>query len=657
MPSKTLLQSFVAIALSSPLLVQAQFQQPTAEELKMTADPKAQGAAAVYLYREETTDDHLHFHSYYERIKILSEKGKELATIRIPYEHGQFKVTDIRGRTIHADGTVIPLTAQPQDLLDVKTASRQVNQMVFTLPSAEVGSILEYRLQLRYDDNIVSSPSWEIQQPYFVHKAHYFFQPGDVAGRRISNARGDSLNRIMWTSSGIPIDQVKQTPNGRFTVDVVDVPPIPTDDWMPPLNTIKWRIEFYYTYAYSAGDFWQSESKRWAKETDRFINPSPPLKNAVTEIVAPTDTDEQKARKIYAAVMKLDNTRFTRRMSDAERKAEKLKPIKDAEDVWKQQSGSDDDIALLFIAMGRAAGLKVWPMKVVDRNRAIFDPSFLSFDQFDDYIAIVELGGKEVFLDPGQKMCSFGQLHWKHALASGVRMSEKGLVPATTPAPSYNADVYQRVAQLTLDPTGAVTGSIRFIMTGPDALYWRQLTLENDQDEVKKRFNESLHGDLPDGIQADFDHFLALDDYNSNLMAIVKVSGNLGTATGKHVFLPGIFFESHARHPFVAQDKRETPIDVHYAKMVQDDVTYHLPAGFSVESPLQPSTASWPQNAMLKIASKPTSDGVNITRTLAYNFTLLAPKDYSDLHGFYQKVAAADQQQLVLTRATQAREN
>jgi hypothetical protein len=48
---------------------------------------------------------------------------------------------------------------------------------------------------------------------------------------------------------------------------------------------------------------------------------------------------------------------------------------------------------------------------------------------------------------------------------------------------------------------------------------------------------------------------------------------------------------------------------------------------------------------------------VTITRTLAYNFAVLDPKEYSDLHDFYQKVAAADQQQLVLARATQLSRN
>ena len=67
--------TLLLLALAAPALLHAQFQPPTQEELSMTADPKAPGAAAVYLYREETTDDSLHYHSYYERIKILTEKG------------------------------------------------------------------------------------------------------------------------------------------------------------------------------------------------------------------------------------------------------------------------------------------------------------------------------------------------------------------------------------------------------------------------------------------------------------------------------------------------------------------------------------------------------------------------------------------------------
>jgi hypothetical protein len=296
-------------------------------------------------------------------------------------------------------------------------------------------------------------------------------------------------------------------------------------------------------------------------------------------------------------------------------------------------------------------------MQVVNRSRALFDPRFLSPGQLDDYIAVVELGGKDVYLDPGQKMCPFGALYWAHAFASGFRLSEKGATIATTPFVTYKDAIVQRNADLEVDEQGVTKGYVRFVMTGPDALRWRQLSLENDQDEVKKQFNEAMQDQFPEGVQADFDHFLGLDDPNVNLIGIFKVTGNLGTQTGKHFFLPGFFFESRAKLPFVAQDKRTTPVDIHYPKMEQDDVTYHLPSGFTVESAPQVSSAAFPEHAILKSASQSTAGTVRVARNLAYNFTILDPKDYQGLHDFYQKVAAADQQQLVLTRAPAAHGN
>jgi hypothetical protein len=624
----------------------------------MTSDPKAPGADAVYLYREENSDDTLHYHSYFVRIKVLTEKGKELATVRTPYERRNFKVTDIQGRTIHADGTVIRLNTKPSDLTDLKTKDLQVNTMVFTLPSVEVGSILEYKLEIRYDDAMVSSPTWEVQQPYFVHKAHYQFIPSKDSDY-ITNSRGDILNKLMYGSiGGIGTKVVHHELDDHYLLDLSDIPAVPKEDWMPPLNSLNWRVQFYYTQYSTGAEFWQKEGNHWAKEADRFSNPSKALRAAVSQIVGPGDTEEQKARKLYAEVMKLDNTDFTREKSQAERKSEKLREIRVAEDVWTQKSGTSDELTLLYVALARAAGLRVYAMQVVNRNRALFDPSYLSTSQLDDYIAIVEIGGKgEILLDPGQKMCPFGLLHWKHSIASGFRTSDKGAATGTTPAAIYTANVTQRVALLSIDPTGAVKGSVRIVMRGQEALHWRQLVLENGEDEVKKQFNEAVRAYMPDGVQADFNHFVGLTDYEANLLAVVDVSGNLATATGKHVFLPEFFFEAHASHPFVAQDKRSAPIDVHYPKMEQEEVTYHLPDEFAVENPPAPANVSWTNHAIFKASSTAKGAEVATTRTVGYNYTLLEPKDYGELHDFYQKIVAADQQQLVLTRSQAAKGN
>lgn len=651
-----LLVLLCSVACVFPTLLSAQFQVPTKEELEMTSDPKAPGADAVYLYREVVTDDKMHFLSYYERIKVLTEKGKEMATFRIPYAHGIDTVTDIQARTIHPDGTVIPLSAKPTDLMDFKEKGFQVNTVVFTLPNVDVGSILEYRLKIRSPDDRVSQPDWDIQQPYFVHKAHYSFHPN--AGGGVNDGNGGVLTRLMYSSrvtGGNKLDY--NSGKDTYSMDLVDVPPIPKEDWMPPINVLKWRVQFYYSNATTGSEFWQNTGKRWAKHAQEFTNPNNGVKQAVATIVSPADTEEQKARKIYDAVQKLDNTVFTRTKSQAERKQERLKNIRNSEDVWKQKSGTDDEIALLFVALGRAAGLKVYPVEVVDRNHAIFDDHMLSISQFDDYLAVVNLSGKDVYVDPGQKMCPFGLLAWKHSLATGFRLTDDGPAPVTTPLNSYKNAVVDRVADLQIGADGSLKGSARYIMSGPDALHWRQLALENDEAEVRKQFNEYIQASLPDGVGAEFDHFLSLDDSSTNLMALVKLSGSIGSATGKHFFVPALFFEVRSSHPFVSEEKRIAPIDVHYAKTENDEVTYHLPSGYILESAPQPAEASWANHAVFKISFETNGDATTVNRTLVYNYALLAPTDYPDLHDFYQKVATADQQQLVLTHSQVAKGN
>jgi hypothetical protein len=254
-------------------------------------------------------------------------------------------------------------------------------------------------------------------------------------------------------------------------------------------------------------------------------------------------------------------------------------------------------------------------------------------------------------------MCPYGNLHWKHQLAAGFRESDKGMAAGTTSGAPYTTNLTDRVADLTIDPSGNVKGTIRFIMRGHEALHWRQVSLRNDESEVKKQFNETIRKDLPEGVQADFNHFLGLPDYETNLLAMIDVSGTLGSVTGKHLILPELFFASHASHPFVAQDKRTTSIDVHFAQMNQDQVTYHLPAEFTVDNPPAPASIGWANHAAFKASSTVKGNDVVTARTVGYNFAILEAKEYGDLHDFYQKVAAADQQQLVLTRSQTAKGN
>jgi hypothetical protein len=645
----------------SPVLACAQFQPPNPDELKMTADPKAPGAAAVFLEYQQVTNDPQHFLSIYARIKVLTEKGKELATVELPYVRGEAKINEIKGRTIHPDGTIFPLEVKPEDLMIVKSGDLQANRKVFTLPSVEVGSILEYRFDIDYADDVASEPQWEIQRPYFVHKAHYQFTPQrqfmptgsayiPVTTFDLVDSRGRVAHKLLcWQLLPTGVE-LKSSVNGSFGVDLTDVPAIPDEEHMPPVESFLYRVGFFYSFAQTPAEFWTAEIKLWSKDVDKFAEPSSKIQDTVNGLIASTDNDLDKAKKLYNAVQALDNTDFSRKKSSSELKELKIKATKNATDTWTEKSGSSEDIAMLYLSMLRAAGLTAYAMKVVDRDQNIFDQSNMNLDQLDSTVVDLSTGGKDVVLDPGEKACPFQTVSWRHSYASGIAESAEGGRFITTPMQQYKDNVTQRLGDVYIDAQGGVTGRINIVMNGQDALHWRQRALREDDTELKKEFDrEELEGNVPDGVEAHVDHFLSMNDPYIDLMAAVTVKGSLGTATGKRMILPGFFFETRAAVPFVNEDKRVIPVDMHYGRRVTDEITYHFPDGATVEGAPQDASIPWPSHAAFIAKSVAQPGQITIRRTLLVGFTVAKPEEYQDLRTFYQKVAGADQEQLVLT--------
>jgi hypothetical protein len=270
---------------------------------------------------------------------------------------------------------------------------------------------------------------------------------------------------------------------------------------------------------------------------------------------------------------------------------------------------------------------------------------------------VLDTGGNEILLDPGEKMCPFQTVNWRHSKAGGLRQFADRRATETSASQDYNDNKRLRSGDVTLDGQGALTAAFRFDMTGQEALYWRQTALRNDLDEVKKQFDHSLESIFPEGVQAHVDSFTGLDDPSVNLIATIKAQGNIGAATSKRLILPAFFLEARGAHPFVSQDKRQQPVDMHYPETVTDQVTYHLPAGFRVEGAPGDARVSMPAEATFSTSSVMAPGQITITRSLVRDFTLIGPSHYQSLRAFYQRVAASDQRQLVLTTSAAPKGN
>lgn len=639
----------------------AQWTAPTPEELHMTSQPEVPGASAVYLFREEITDDKQHNWGIYARIKVLTERGKDLANVELKQyqssDEGGYSVTDIQGRTIHPDGTIIPFTGKPFEKLIEKTHGHKVMAKVFTLPDVEVGSIIEYRYKLRYDDNRYIAPDWFVQSDLFTRKAHYLWWPTDEQLISHDESGEQVTSTIMWTPILPPGAEVKQSRNvagaGKIELDVQNVPPVPDEEYMPPLQSVSYRVLFYYTAYRSGEEYWKHAGKGWSKATNKFIGPGSKVKDAVKELVAPADTEDQKLRKIYAAVMQLDNTRFSHKGSAAEDKAHGLEAPKSTDDIWTRKRGTDDQLTELFVALVRAAGMKADIIAVTSRDRAYFLQNYLSFSQLDDFLAIVNVGGKDLYFDPGQRYCPYGQLAWKHTQVGGVRQTDSGAAFGETPGMIYKDSRSVRIANLTMDEHGEVHGTVSLSWTGAGALRWRQSSLTGDATSLNNDLKTGLEQMLPGGMDVKVLGIDHVEEYEQPLVVRYEIKGAIGSPTGKRLLIPSDIFVANAK-PTFPHEKREVPVQFDYPYSVVDAVRVNLPPSLTIES--VPAGEQIPLQTFavyaLKTESTPTS--ITVRRELDLGNIVYKHEEYPGLRAFYNKLESKDQEPAILKVAVQA---
>jgi hypothetical protein len=696
-----------------PVIARGQFSPVSREELNMTSDPKAPGAAAVYLYREETEDDPHAFRTVYARIKVLTEAGKSASLVRVDFPQtfvfnalgnnssrmiggmgststqssiggpntahwdlpsinhsgedqpwdtdtyiGKVEIGALEGRVTHPDGSVVPLSGKPTELLRVAKGQRGT-ETTFTMPGVEVGSVIEYRYQIRYD-RYLTAPGWELQKPYFIRKEHFVFHPtsqflpqheaAGLGNALLKDAHDNVLTDIRFRPVLPSGKALVQDAMGNWVLDLTDVPAIAEEPFAPPPDSAAYRVDFFYTYTPDVKDYWQKQMGYWTKTVNQYTSSTQAIQNAVRETVSPSDSQLDKAKKLYELVQKIDNTDSN--LDGAPLTGSEFIPRDRVDSVLDRRKGPSNQIALLYLALVRAAGINARPERVASRSLHIFSAQYMDNVQLDTVLVALKIDGKEIVVDPGTRMAPFETLHWAHAGAGGVAMDSGNKAEIVlTPLQKNSDNSTLHIGTLSVSPQGAVSGSLKIAFIGQRALELRQLALKSGPDAVKAEINDMIARQVPSGIQASVDHLVYVDDPSRQLLAIIPVSGSIAKNGQGRIELPRMFFEAQEKNPFPEESTRTLPIDMRYPAQEQEQITYVLPTGFSLEGAPQDTNVRWQENAAYQLRTKVEGSSVTDTRLLARGFTLLDAKDYKELRDFYQKVISADQQPLVLSAA------
>jgi hypothetical protein len=658
----------VVVTLAGGVAARAQtnFMPPTPEELAMTSLTGYPGVAAVVLNREEITKDDQHVLFHYDRIKILTKEGQKYANVELPFvstsqDYGPMggdnkTLEEIAGRTIHPDGTIIPFTGKPYLKVIDREKGLKLQERIFTLPDVEVGSIIEYRYATRIADNMYEAPDWYIQGDLYLKSAHFMWYP---TSRDLSNERG-RITTITWfpiLPQGVQIERHDMPHTGfsdgpiqYFELKIKDVPPQVKEAHMPPIASFSYRVLFNFTAERTSAEWWKDEGKNWSKRVDSFADPNSELKRETATITAGATTEDEKLRKIYDAVMGLENTHYTREHEQREEKAEGGGQVKSAADVLSHKRGNQTQLTELFVGMARAAGMKAYLMYVPDRSEELFIPNWLSFRQFDDLIAIVNVDGKEEYFDPGCRYCGYGHLAWQHTVVQGLRQSEKGTEFGATPGEDYKYNLVTRVANMKMDDTGQITGKIDLAFLGADAVEWRHKALRGDEESLNHALRTHLEDMVPKSLQVKVDKVENLTDYDKPVKVSYVVTGTLGTHMGKRVIMPSDIFLSGASATF-NDEKREQAVYFEYPRFLQDALRLNLPDTMSVEGTPTVAKFDLPKEELYTFSVVSDPKGFTTRRNHIQGELLVMPKDYETLRKYYAQFESKDQESVVLKAA------
>jgi transglutaminase-like putative cysteine protease len=645
----------VLVCGAAPVLAGEGFQPVPPEELKMTSEPQALGAPAIILFRQVDRDDNGRTSNEYNylRIKVLTEEGRKYADVEIPFFKTEGNIVGIRARTIRPDGSVVNFDGKIYEKFIVKAKGVKYLAKTFTLPDVQVGSIIEYFYTQDLSEHYIYDSHWILSNELFTKRAKFTLKPYQSRYEPIS---------VRWSWQGLPpgTEPPKEGPDRIVRLEVQNVPAFQTEDYMPPANELKARVDFTYSeerFESDANKFWKQTGKKLNDKVEGFVGKRKSMEQAVAQIVSPNDPAEVKAQKLYARVQQLRNTSYEIHKTEQEQKRDKEKGAANVEDVWRQGYGEGQQLTWLYLALVRAAGIEAYPVWASDRSNYFFNPNLMDSRKLDANLVLLKLNGKEVYCDPGAAFTPFGLLPWPETGVAGLRLEKDGGTWITTMLPRSSDSRIERKADLKLsDATGSLEGNLTVTFTGLEALQRRLEERNADEADRKTFLEEQVKEYIPAASGVELTNKPEWSNSSASLVAEfhLKIPG-WASGAGRRALLPVGLFTATEKHVF-DHATRVHPIYFQYPFEKVDDISIGLPLEWAA------SGVPAPQNFDAKVVgyALKVENGkgtLHLSRTLNVDVVGLEPKYYGALRNFFHTVKTGDEQQVVLQPGEAAAKN
>ncbi|HEY3103052.1 MAG TPA: DUF3857 domain-containing protein [Pyrinomonadaceae bacterium] len=514
---------------------------------------------------------------HYVRIKIFTDRGRELQSkIDIPFLNN-WRITDIAARTITPDNKILEL--KKEDIFErtiVKASGRKLKAKSFAMPGVVPGAIIEYRWREVRNDTIASYIRLQLQREVPVRLVKYYIKPLSLPdfpfGMRAKTFHGQNT----------PFVKEK---DGFYSTTMENVPAFHEEPRMPPEDAVRPWILVYYSEdkKLAPAQYWKELGKQSHEQFKSWTKVNDDVKKSASEAIGDAASPEDKLQRLFeycrAKIKNIDSDASG--MTTDERA--KWKESKSPADTLKRGMGTSADIDMLFAAMAIASGFDARMAKLSDRSDTFFDPDFPDDYFLTTYDIAVRAGDEWRFYDPGSTYVPFGMLLWQEEGVDALIADPKEPIWVQTTVSGPEKSVEKRTGKFRLLQDGTLEGDVRIEYTGHLAADKKEY---NDDDSPSQR-EETLRDMVKSRMSTAELSEIKIENITDPIKPFVyayhiRVPG-YGQRTGKRLFFQaGVF--SHGAGALFPSATRTHDVYFHYPWSERDEITIELPQGFALDS-------------------------------------------------------------------------
>lgn len=583
-------------------------------------------------------------------IRLLRHEGRESAIAGVAYTPDTAKVKDLNAWLIRTDGSV-KRYGKEQTVDELGSPNDVYNEIrvrsISAKDDADTGMVFGFSYTTE-DRSIFSQDKWFFQESHPVIASRYSL-----------------VLPAGWRAQAVTFNHAPVEPkvNGStYTWELTNLPPLPAEPASPSWSNLVPRLAVSY-YPPTAAQAsirtfanW-SEVGGWLSQLEESqAAPSDALAAKARELTANAKTEYEKIRTIGNYVQKVQYISIQTNLG----RGGGYRPHPAAE-VFAKSYGDCKDKANLMRAMLKVVGIDSVLVSIYSGDPDFVRAEWPSPKQFNHCIIAIKVGsdtqaatvieharlGRLLIFDPTAEETPVGDLpfYLQGSFALLDTNDAEALVKMPVTPPEMNE--VERNANLELDSDGSLTGAVEDRARGQVAASYRAEFRELSRPEYNSLIEHWVSSTAPGSKVSKVE---PVDN-----AADGKFSLNVAFATPNYgqlmqgrllVFKPAVVSRRETLE--LTNARRETPV-VLRSGSYSETVRVKLPAGFEVDE--LPDAVSLDTSFGTYKTSYDVKDGQLIfKRTMVQKAMTVPVQDYALVRTFFEKIRAAEQSPVVLTR-------